>query len=172
MLVSEFLDRINSKAPPAPALELRAFEATVGGALPSDYRSFLVECNGGHVGGALWFLGPTPAGAQADAGVNHIGGFRHESYFSLEEARCTYRGRIPQSLIWIMDDPFGNAICLGISGNERGKVYFWDHEMEPDDDWDGRLETAGNVQLIADSFTEFVAGLAPNDDETMEKEFA
>lgn len=71
-----------------------------------------------------------------------------------------------------MDDPFGNAICLGISGNERGKVYFWDHEMEPDDDWDGRLETAGNVQLIADSFTEFVAGLAPNDDETMEKEFA
>jgi len=61
-----------------------------------------------------------------------------------------------------MDDPFGNAICLGVSGNHRGKVYFWDHESEPDpDEWDGRVETAGNVQLLADSFAAFVGGLRP-----------
>jgi hypothetical protein len=58
-----------------------------------------------------------------------------------------------------MDDPFGNAICLGVSGKHRGKVYFWDHEHEPDEeDWDGRVETAGNVKLLAASFTDFVAG--------------
>jgi hypothetical protein len=60
-----------------------------------------------------------------------------------------------------MDDPFGNAICLGIRGEHRGRVYFWDHEREPDaDEWNGEVQTAGNLQLLADSFTDFVAGLA------------
>ena len=65
-----------------------------------------------------------------------------------------------------MDDPFGNAICLGIAGEYRGRIYFWDHEMEPDPgEWDGAVETAGNVQLLANSFGEFVAGLRrPKDD--------
>ena len=40
----------------------------------------------------------------------------------------------------------GNAICLGLSGEHRGRVYFWDHENEPDpDEWDGEVETAGNL---------------------------
>jgi hypothetical protein len=63
-------------------------------------------------------------------------------------------------LIWIADDPFGNAICLGISGGHRGKVFFWNHENEPDpDDWDGSVETAGNIDLLANSFSEFISGL-------------
>jgi hypothetical protein len=38
--------------------------------------------------------------------------------------------------------------------------------MEPDpDSWDGQVDTAGNVSLIAGSFTEFVAGLKPTADE-------
>jgi hypothetical protein len=97
--------------------------------------------------------------------VHHIGGFREESDFSLESARECYVGRIPDDLLWIMDDPFGNAICLGIRGIHRGRIYFWDHEMEPDPNgWDGQVDTEGNVSLIANSFTEFVAGLKPTRD--------
>ena len=145
---------------------MAVFEADIGQRLPFDYRQFLIHSNGGHVGGRYWFKGPTPEGKAADAGVHHIGGFRPESHFSLVSNRKCYQGRIPSVLIWIMDDPFGNAICLGIKGDQRGRVFFWDHENEPDDEeWDGQVETAGNLQLLANSFTEFVAGLRLPDDE-------
>ncbi len=168
MLPSDFLTWIGDKAPPAPKRQLWMLEMTLGHNLPDDYRAFLLDCNGGYVGGALWFKGPTPSGGVADAGVHHVGGFRNEDYFSLDRARRCYRGRIPENLMWIMDDPFGNAICLGVSGVHRGKVYFWDHELEPDDGWDGQFDTAGNLLLLANSFTEFVSGLAPNDHENMD----
>lgn len=164
--IDEFLQAIKRTAPPAPTHKLAQLEVELGVLLPADYRGFLQTCNGGYVGGSLWYKGPTPAGDPADAGVHHIGGFREESYFSLEWARECYAGRIPDELLWIMDDPFGNAICLGVPGTHRGKIYFWDHEMEPDpDSWDGQVDTARNVSLIADSFTEFVAGLKPTADE-------
>ena len=93
----------------------------------------------------------------------HIGGFREESYFSLESSRDTYQSdglRIPKELVWITDDPFGNAICLSILAEHRGRVYFWDHENEPDaDKWDGSIETAGNIDLLANSFKDFLSGL-------------
>jgi predicted RNA binding protein YcfA (HicA-like mRNA interferase family) len=102
-----------------------------------------------------------------DAGIHHIGGSRAEDYFSLRASREIYQEsevRIPLDLLWIMDDPFGNAICLGIAGASRGKIFFWDHEVPPTlDDWDGRVDSAENVQLLANSFTEFVSGLHPNE---------
>lgn len=169
MKIQEFLEHINDKLPPVPIERVIEFEQLIGAFLPDDYRQFLIECNGGHVGGSLWYFGPTPEGKDADAGVHHIGGLRGESSFSLISAKDCYQStelRIPRDLIWIMDDPFGNAICLGIKGSLRGKVYFWDHEQEPDPDtWDGKVETAENLELLANSFTDFVSGLCPTPDE-------
>jgi hypothetical protein len=159
MDINAFLSAIDKKLPPAPEAGVMRLETSLGSQLPVDYRKFLFACNGGYVGGALWFKGPTPTGETADAGVHHIGGIRRESHFSLQWRRECYEGRIPEGLLWIMDDPFGNAICLGISGSYRDKVYFWDHEREPGEEWDGSVETADNIQLLANSFTEFVAEL-------------
>jgi hypothetical protein len=160
MTIDELVAEVESKKAPAPQDQLHAFEGELGKKLPADYRRFLVACNGGYIGGRLWFQGRTPEGKKADVGVHHIGGFRRQSHFSLLWARKCYEGRIPKPLLWIMDDPFGNAICLGVTGQHRGKVYFWDHENEPDEqDWDGEVETAGNVTLLAVSFTDFVTGL-------------
>lgn len=95
---------------------------------------------------------------------HHVGGFREEWHFSLPQSRACDAGRIPAALVWVMNDPFGNAICLGLSGPHRGRVYFWDHENEPDDDGDGAVESAGHLQRLANSFTGFVAGLRPAGD--------
>jgi len=163
MTIDEFLAIIDHKLPPAPPAQLAALEKKVGLSLPDDYRRFLIACNGGYVGGKVWFKGPTPEGKTADAGVHHIGGFREEWHFSLAANSECYKDRIPKVLLWVMDDPFGNAICVGLSGKHKGCVYFWDHENEPDDEeWDGEIETAGNLQLLANTFTEFVSGLQPN----------
>lgn len=169
MTISEFIAQIEDTLPPAPNAALAAFESVIGCRLPEDYRQFLIACNGGYVGGSLWYCGPTPDGDDADAGVHHVGGFRVESYFSLTWSRDCYQGsevRIPLELLWIMDDPFGNAICIGLVGENRGRMFFWDHELELDpEDWDGSIGTAENITLLANSFTEFVDGLRPSDDE-------
>jgi hypothetical protein len=164
MTIDEFIAQVKNKLPPAPADELARFEDEIGHALPKDYRYFLSHCNGGSVGGRHWYRGKNPEGREIEAGIHHIGGFRSESYFSLPRHRRTYSGRIPEALLWIHDDPFGNAICLGLAGHYRGRVYFWDHENEPDEGWDGSVESSGNVRLIANSFTDYVAGLRELDD--------
>lgn len=160
MTIDEFLAVIDDTQPPAPEQELGAFEQAIGQRLPEDYRAFLVNCNGGYVGGRYWYVGRNPAGQEVEAGVHHLGGFRSEYPFSLTQRRRVYTGRIPDALIWIHDDPFGNAICLGVADGYRGRVYFWDHESEPDEDWDGSVESAGNLTLIANTFTAYVAGMA------------
>lgn len=164
MTIDEFIAVVDKKSPPAPAESIASFEFDIEHPLPDDYRYFLVNCNGGYVGGRFWFRGTNPDCREVEAGVHHIGGFREESYFSLLWAQDCYHGRIPDSLVWIHDDPFGNAICLGVAEPHRGRVYFWDHENEPGDGWDGAVETAGNLTLLANSFTEYVAGMRPTEE--------
>jgi hypothetical protein len=164
--IDEFIAKVKDKSPPAPADALARFERDIGQELPEDYRYFLINCNGGYVGGRYWYRGENPDGREVEAGVHHIGGFRDESSFSLLWSRDCYCGRIPEPLIWINDDPFGNAICLGVADAHRGRVYFWDHENEPDKDWNGSVESAGNIMLVANSFTDYVAGLRELDDAT------
>jgi hypothetical protein len=120
---------------------------------------------GGRVGGALWFRGLTPNGDTADVGIDDVGGFRAPNHLSLAWRRECYDGRIPDDLLWIMRDPFGNVICLGVSGESRGKVYFWDHESELEDEWNGSVESAGNIKLLANDFVAFVAHLVPRTDD-------
>jgi SMI1-KNR4 cell-wall len=166
MRLDEFIAGIEKKQPLTSLEPLIHFETALGATLPDDYRQFLIDCNGGVYRGRHWFFGPTPEGGKTDAGIHHIGGLREEAHLSLIASRDVYQSashaRIPRSLLWIMDDPFGNAICIGLTATYRGLVYFWDHELEPDaDDWDGHVESSGNITLLAASFTGFIAALKP-----------
>jgi hypothetical protein len=147
------------KIAPASPDDVASFEAEIGATLPDDYRQFLLRSNGGS-------LGDNYEVVEGYVIIGSVGGFR-EGY-SLRSARGCYQGspvRIPRALLWIMDDPGGNAICLGLTAEHWGKVYFWDHDEEPyPDEWDGQVETAGNIQVLANSFTEFVARLSRRED--------
>jgi hypothetical protein len=165
MTIDEFVALMESTAPPAPPDQIEAFEAEVGATLPDDYRKFLVRTNGGYIPGWYRFKGPTPDGQSWVAFVHHVCGLREEPHLSLRFNRaCGLSGesQFPRALLWIMDDPGGNGICLGLGGKRRGRVYFWIHDEQPDpEEWDGEVETARNVILLADSFTEFIAGVGP-----------
>ncbi len=67
-----------------------------------------------------------------------------------------YSGRIPNSFFPIAYDSCGNLICIPVKGPDRGKVYFWDHEMEAADDEEPSYD---NLTLIADSFEDFFNSL-------------
>jgi SMI1/KNR4 family protein SUKH-1 len=158
MTPDDFLASIKSKLPPAKAEALAAFESAIGTRLPESYRAFLIRCNGGYCSGNVEIPG--------NAAIHHVGGLREEDYFSLDFARKMFQwedmARIPRALLWIMDTPGGDGVCIGIAGDHVGRVYRWVRKDEPDPDtWDGAVETAGNVHLLAESFDEFVAALRP-----------
>jgi hypothetical protein len=53
----------------------------------------------------------------------------------------------------IGEDPFGNSICLGVTGANRGKVYFFEGEGARDDDPE---KNRAKLHRVADSFAAFL----------------
>jgi hypothetical protein len=141
---------------PATEARVTAFERQLGTPLPDDYRSFLLLYNGGK---------PTPSGFRlrrrsgpyTDSLVQSLDALHDARLCNLERRVDRLRNRMPREVISIGCDPGGNSICLGISGDRRGQIWFWDHEREPEvPDW-------SNLDLVAPSFDAFMRGLSPTD---------
>lgn len=136
----------------ASEASLREFEHRLGKTLPDDYRRFLAEFNGGR---------PIPRNFDAidgdDGSLVHFF-FTLDSnapYYQLTKKIETYAMRVPDGLLPIACDDFGNLVLLDIGAKRVGDVSFWDHERENtegDPYWD-------NISLVASSFTEFVNSL-------------
>ena len=63
---------------------------------------------------------------------------------------------MPKNCVPIADEPCGNQICMSLSADTYGKIYFWDHEtMDTDDD---EICTLGfeDMYRLADSFGELL----------------
>jgi hypothetical protein len=152
MSTDELLAEVEDKRIPVPQRDLDAFESSLGQQLPEEYRRFLMACNGGFLDGRFMF-------AQLSV-ISAIYGFRND--VSLTKAREKMRQRrLPKVLIPIMKDPFGSEICIGVTGAYTGKIYFWNSKIEAEvvDDWDGDVETARHVTLIANSLSSFFEAL-------------
>lgn len=125
------------------------FEAALGTRLPEQYRSFLQEFNGGRPVPKMF----TISEEQGPDIIRMFFGIGNE-YGNLEENYKVYEDRVPIGFVPIASDPGGNIICIGTDEEFTGKIYFWDHEEEPDDP-----EDMTNVYLLADSFNEFLEQL-------------
>jgi cell wall assembly regulator SMI1 len=124
---------------------IRAFEARLGATLPDEYRAFLLAYNGGQ---------PTPSefrlagrtGPYTDSQVHWFYSLHEGPYSNLEKTRALLGGRLPDDLLAIAGDPGGNKICIGLAGDARGRIMFFDHETD-------------RVELVADSLDAFLRGL-------------
>lgn len=146
------LSRLSGAADPARVAML---EAKLGTRLPDDYREFLLEHNGGRPKPAE-FVFARRTGPYTDSLVDWFLALYDGEHSNLETVCGWLVNRVPDNLLPIAIDPFGNFVLLGLAGEHRGKVYFWDHENEPirQPDW-------SNIDLIADSFDAFLRGLTP-----------
>jgi hypothetical protein len=81
----------------------------------------------------------------------------------LDLACETYDERIPSDLIPIAYDAFDNNICIGWTGERKGKVYFWDHEDEIDENGCLRYDDC-IVFLVANSLQEFLDSLMTHEE--------
>ncbi|WP_010299799.1 SMI1/KNR4 family protein [Candidatus Odyssella thessalonicensis] len=127
--------------------------------LPKTYKVFLLEKNGGFPKEKHFNFKGQDEGSVLQAFL----GITLNEDLDLLETLKVYNGRIPTWSFPIAYDTFGNLILLSVKGPDRGKIYFWDHEMEADPA-QGEVPDYSNLTLIADSFNEFINNLR-NDEE-------
>jgi cell wall assembly regulator SMI1 len=152
----KIVESLEKKASPE---DITKFEEEIGYELPEDYKKFLLEHNGGR---------PSPEGfsfeyrdsKKSSSLLDFFYGIQGETeeHYDLATNNQDFKGRIPSDMLVIACDQAGNQICLGLFGNVKGKIYFWDHEEEAVSEGDPPVY--GNLYFIANSFSEFVNGLS------------
>lgn len=141
---------------------LTRFEEALGQRLPSDYKDFMMEANGG-----------TPEEDLVYSFVDVVTDRTNES--DVRELLVIYdnqvddnwddilrihttmveEGTIPPHFLPIATDSGGNLLCMSLRKDDYGSVWFCDHELE--DRETGFLAAS----RIADSFSEFLRVLHP-----------
>ncbi len=133
--------KIQDSYPPATEAQIVRFERKFWIKLPRSYRDFLLTTNGGGFAGDICY-GPS----KNELGVTFFYSLDADLDF-LDLAAVRKRSTdVPRKLLTISDDGVGNPICLDLSWWSREKVCLFDHET-------------GRVELVADDFAEFYAGL-------------
>lgn len=137
---------------PATLEDISDFEREINSALPSDYKKFLMEYNGGQ---------PQPdsfrffSDRNDASSVDRFLSLGNEKNSNLLKYYNNYKDRIPLGFIPIAHDAGGNLVIMKLKTNEN-KIYFWDHELEADE---GVVPDMSNVYLINQSFSDFIDNL-------------
>lgn len=120
--------------------------------LPKDYKAFLLKFNGGIPKRSVFnFKGKKGQGSIVDS----FYGFTRGNDNILRVSK-DIGSRYPANMLPIADDVYGNRILISVKSADRGKVYFWDHELEVPD---GETPDYSNLTLIANSFDDFINSL-------------
>ena len=144
--------------------DVAEFEKQLKTSLPADYRQFLLTHNGGMPEASVFRINYE----LGEGIVNDFFGLHDgPNYASLRWHQEISRGRMPDILLPIGGDPGGNLICISLGTEDKGAIYFWEHEFEGDE---GEEPIFDNVYRIADSFSQFLNELTPEPDEEFEDE--
>lgn len=124
--------------------------------LPSEYADFLLTHNGGRPDKNRFKLRKIRAALDFYVMSLYGLGQKGETGQDLLTMYSFTCESIPHELIAIGSNGIGNLICLGISGEYYGKVYYWYKDGEVGQD---ETPTFDNIELIAKSFAEFLMHL-------------
>ena len=136
--------RFRTSPPPANQMDIFNLEEQIGNSLPHDYRQFLLSANGG----SQPFKETFPIPGEGTGVIQVLFGF-YPGYDNLVEVISRHDFIFPQA-IPIARDLCGNHIILALTESIFGKVYWWNHELQP-----GGI--GQEPILIANSFSEFFA---------------
>lgn len=158
--------------------DILAFEQDIGYSLPQEYKEFVKiagntfpepECypirgelpDGSTFMDCYGFYGfyadSRPTKGSVLNSVFSEDNARQHKCNDLYEIRDCYRGRMPDNLLPIGWSSFGDAICLMLDGQQKGSIWFWDHEDERD------ASSYENCYFLASSIGEFIKGFESED---------
>lgn len=132
--------------------QIEIFENKNNIKLTEQYINFLLKWNGGKVKPNLFMI----SNEQGPSVLNVFYGIG-DMYDNLTDFIEIMDERLPVGFIPIGDDPSGNVICLGTKEPYYDKIYFWDHEQEPEDPDD-----MSNMYFLANDINEFLDNLYAN----------
>jgi SMI1/KNR4 family protein SUKH-1 len=149
-------DLLEGDPKPSAGQMIRQIERQLDTALPDDYVEFLQDygCYAFDHHVTFTFQEKYPGGNKGV--VNVFFGVDPGETYNLWSNYIDYQGRVPSNLLPIANDPGGNLICLSVTSEDKGTVYFWDHEEESSEEEELRY---ANVYRVADSFTSFINSL-------------
>jgi hypothetical protein len=138
--------------------DLKKFEQKFNVELPSDYKLFLLNHNGGRPDRDVMFDVP---GFQL-AVVNELygvkkGDFRQQA--SIDEHFEIFNDRIPLGFIPIGNNGSGDQILLATKTAGIKGVFFFDHENEPAENEGLLWNNYGNIFKVSNSFSAFMEQL-------------
>lgn len=139
---------MTESAPIGGSEDVQNFETFVGSKLPRDYKEFLVKHNGGSP------QQPNEVKGHSGASVRSFLGINGESGRDLYKVLENYSGRIPKNTIPIAEDGCGNLLVMSLEKANYGSVYFWDHELEVEEE-DEVIDNPPNITRLANNFSEF-----------------
>jgi hypothetical protein len=107
------------REPPATPEQINSLEQRLGVALPTDYRSYLAGQNGGRLD-------------NNHEAVNTVYGVGAEvpDWANMADALDVYASRLPNWLLPVAEDSYGNVFAISLRPQDNGSVWFWDHEEE------------------------------------------
>lgn len=137
---------------------LEEFEGAYKLRLPADYKAFLLATNGGRPAEGFF----RPAGLPTMGGVASVLDFFGLDLIdfpalSLGYALDLYSGGIPDAIVPIAVDDYGNYTCLDLRSGKEG-VAFW----EKSHFWSTGEWRESDLYNVADSFDEFLSMLGPD----------
>ncbi|HEX9980460.1 MAG TPA: SMI1/KNR4 family protein [Flavobacterium sp.] len=125
--------------------ELRGFEQQLNMKLPDSYTKLIQEYNGG-APEKDYFKGKWVIFNSIKYGKNPI-----------EKTIETMKRIIPNNFFPFAHDPGGWLFCIDLKqGEEYGKIYFYRLDQETEEE---------AIELLAESFEEFMDGLSDNPDD-------
>ena len=142
--------KITGAETPVSSEALEQVERRLDIHLPDQYRQFLMRHNGGKPNPDLFKC--------ADGGGSFVHKFlaiHNGPYENFEQESLSFWANqaVPDNIVPIACDAFGNYVCLSVSGADTGALYFWNHEKQR------RKASYKNLCLIAKSFDQFLASL-------------
>jgi hypothetical protein len=125
------------------AEQIMALEAAYDIKLPEDYKRFLLKYNGGDTPETSIYLGKGRGLGETDVRYFYSVAESDKSFTWLDGLDLLDE-YLDDSLLPIASDTFGNEFVIGVADVNRGKVYFYDHELQK------------TTTELASTFTDFV----------------
>lgn len=135
--------------------EVHRFEKEINKKLPNDYVDFLLKNNGGSPEYKIFSNGRV---------INFFFCVLSliEDYFSIKWYLDMYEDRYPDVMFPIASVGGGDLLLMGLSGDYESKIYYWDHNLESENEGN---EYFDNITFVEDSLYDFLNNLYKEDDE-------